>query len=162
MTQEASVRCPHCKETKSREDFYKNRSRACGLDCWCKKCQLQAQAERHKTHRAKYRQHRVTHPKMNMLTGARRRARLKGIEFSITLDDIDVPKYCPILNIELAVHERAANENSPTLDRIDVTKGYVKGNVAVISARANRLKNDGTIEEISAVLAYIKARIGKE
>ena len=68
---------------------------------------------------------------------ARDRANKRGIEFSITIKDINIPKVCPILGSEL-VHNPKANgtkggrENSPSLDRIDNTKGYHKDNILII------------------------------
>jgi hypothetical protein len=115
---------------------------------------LKAQAERHAKNPEKYRNQRVLDPRKSMLTGAKRRAKLKRIEFSITINDIVMPDVCPILGMPLIVNERHAKENSPTLDRVDVSNGYVPGNICVISARANRLKNDASLEEMRAVISY--------
>lgn len=150
----SEFRCPKCGETKSASEFYKNKSRWCGVTCWCKRCHLDDQAKRHSKNPEKYRNQRINDPRMNMLTGAKRRAMLKGIEFSITINDIVVPAVCPVLGIPLVVNENSAKENSPTLDRVDVSKGYVAGNIFVISARANRLKNDASLDEMRAVIAY--------
>lgn len=157
----SAFRCPKCEETKQASEFYKNKSRWCGVDCWCKKCQLLAQAERHAKNPEKYRSQRVSDPRMNILSSARRRAKLKGIEFSITTDNIVVPTVCPILGIPLVVNEKHAKENSPTLDRVDVSKGYIPSNICVISARANRLKNDASLDEMRAVIAYSESHMRK-
>ncbi|MGO9358057.1 MAG: hypothetical protein ACLP1D_10325 [Xanthobacteraceae bacterium] len=97
-----------------------------------------------------------------LLRNAKSRASKLGLEFDITIDDVFVPAWCPVLGIPLFVNpeERSgACPNSPTLDRIDNLKGYVRGNVAVISWRANRLKSDGSLEEHELVTAWLRAVI---
>lgn len=93
-----------------------------------------------------------------MLVAAKSRAGRKGLEFSITMEDVVIPDKCPILGIYISTkYKLRRGENSPSLDRIDNTKGYVPGNVRVISWRANRLKNDATPEELQ-LLAQDAAR----
>jgi hypothetical protein len=86
------------------------------------------------------------------------RAKRKGIEHTITIDDIIIPVKCPILNIELD-HSRNKGRryNGASLDRIDSTKGYVKGNVQVISDLANRMKTDATPEQLLAFGEWVVA-----
>jgi hypothetical protein len=84
-----------------------------------------------------------------LLESARRRAKVKGLEINIGIEDIVVPEYCPLLNIKLEPGEdHAFNLNSPSLDRIDNEKGYIKGNVAVISLKANKLKSNLSLAEL--------------
>jgi len=91
-----------------------------------------------------------------MLTCARRRAKVAGLPFNLTVGDIIIPEYCPVLGIKLEPGSKKYHAASPSLDRIVPEKGYVKGNVAVISFRANRLKGDGTIEELERVISWLK------
>ena len=72
----------------------------------------------------------------------------KGLEFSIQLEDIKIPKTCPLLNRTLIEGDR---EYTPSLDRIDSKKGYTPDNVWVISHRANQIKNDATIQELKLI-----------
>lgn len=94
--------------------------------------------------------------------GAKNRAKVKGIPFTITRQDIVVPEFCPILGIRLTAAVGAGVKpirqlpNSPTLDRIVNHLGYVPGNIAVISCRANLLKHDGTLEELRAIVKYME------
>ena len=94
-----------------------------------------------------------------ILTHARSRAKKSGMEFNITIEDIPLPEFCPVLGIKL---ERVRNQRaviggtSPSVDRIDNTKGYVKGNVQVISMRANQIKRDMTLDEAKKVYEYMK------
>ena len=77
------------------------------------------------------------------------RAKRKKLPFNIDIEDIIIPKNCPVLGIPIEVNvggDRMSN-NSPTLDKFIPSKGYVKGNINIISWRANSLKSDGTTEE---------------
>lgn len=94
-----------------------------------------------------YQRTKESRRKQRMLSDARQRANISGLDFNITLEDIVIPEVCPVFNTPMV---------SPSLDRKDNTKGYVKGNVFVISNRANLLKRDATAEELEAILAYIR------
>lgn len=87
--------------------------------------------------------------KNRLLNAARARARKYGYEFDLTLDDIIMPKYCPLLGIEMFVTEsrKGKKHSSFSLDRIDSSKGYIKGNVWVISMMANSMKSDSNYED---------------
>jgi hypothetical protein len=95
----------------------------------------------------------ITHGKGNtleayMLDRSKSRAKKKGFEHNITIEDIQIPAKCPLLGIELFPGSGNVCPNSPTLDRIDSTQGYVKGNVWVISYKANTIKSNATPEEL--------------
>ena len=85
-----------------------------------------------------------------MLRRAKQRAKDKGLKFDLSVEDVIIPKFCPILGIELKMHKgrSGGNPNSPALDRIDNNKGYVKGNVMVMSHLANMMKSSATTEEM--------------
>ena len=87
-------------------------------------------------------------PEGLMLARAKTRARIQGLEFDIGIDDIEIPKVCPILGIELVRHKGSSGGKpaSPSLDRVDNSKGYVKGNVIVLSHLANMMKSSATVE----------------
>lgn len=91
---------------------------------------------------------RRARPAVHMLARARTRAREKGVECTITIDDFKIPKRCPVLGIPLTIGDGAPGNNSPELDRIDVRRGYVPGNVMVISGKANRMKRDASLAEL--------------
>ena len=86
--------------------------------------------------------------KKNMIAQAKRRAINKGLEFSITEDDIIIPDICPILEVPIIIGTKGNYEYSPSLDRIDNTLGYIKGNVQVISKKANSMKNSASYKEL--------------
>ena len=92
-----------------------------------------------------------------LLSHAKRRAKIKNVPFSIGLDDIVVPEYCPIMGIKLT--GRGENiKTSPSIDRIIPELGYVPGNIQVISTQANRMKWDSTKEELELFCrGYLKS-----
>lgn len=92
--------------------------------------------------------------KKRMLSGAKQRAKTKGLTFNLTLEDIIIPVYCPILGMPLYTSE-LDSDCSPSIDRIDNSGGYTKDNVQIISTRANRIKSDSSIEELQRLLNYL-------
>lgn len=77
-------------------------------------------------------------------------AKRRGIEFNLSYTDFELPKYCPILGLELE-YGAGHDGNSPqhaTLDRIDNSKGYVPGNIMIISRLANAMKNEASFDQL--------------
>lgn len=115
-----------------------------------------------KENRAKRREDEVNYarknPERHLLFAAKRSATRRGLQFNLTLEDIIIPEYCPILNIKLSeVRQKdGAKPESPSVDRIDTTKGYIKGNVGIISWKANTHKSALTLEDIERLSNYIK------
>lgn len=99
---------------------------------------------------------KVRTPEYKLYHSAKRRAKIKGLDFDIDLDDVIIPEYCPILTyLKLETCITTVCDHSPSLDRIDPTKGYVKGNVHVISYKANTMKNDGTFKDIKLLYEWM-------
>ena len=98
--------------------------------------------------------HNNSNKRYKIWCSAKKRAKAKGLDFNIELEDIpEIPKYCPVLGIEIKSNTtNAPLDSSPSLDRIDSSKGYIKGNVRIISNRANRIKADATVGELRKVL----------
>jgi hypothetical protein len=92
------------------------------------------------------------------LKQARWRAKRKSVPFSIVVEDIYLPEYCPVLGTRLNYFRSSGRNryNVPSLDRVDPNRGYEPGNVRVISHRANTLKNNATISELKAVIRYME------
>ena len=79
------------------------------------------------------------------------RAKKLNLEFNLDIVDIQVPQYCPILNIPIVKIRgvrRGPKSNSPSIDRIDNLKGYIKGNIQVISNKANTMKNSASPKQL--------------
>lgn len=112
--------------------------------------------------RDRFMKSRITNRESLMLSRCKYRASQKDIPFDLTIEDIVIPKVCPVLGIEIRQlnvddkPQKGYHPNAPSLDRIIPELGYVKGNVRVISARANLLKNDATISELELVLEDLK------
>jgi len=92
--------------------------------------------------------------------GAKKRAKIKNIPFTITIQDIiDVmPKdnICHLLNIEMVLNDGKLGYNSFTLDKIDPVKGYIPLGIQVISYKANTSKSDSTLLEYSKIVNNLK------
>jgi len=86
-------------------------------------------------------------------------AKVKNIEFNIGYEDINIPRKCPILGIEIFKKGKISSDNSPSLDRIDNAKGYIKENIRVISQRANQLKNEASFEEYQTIYLFYEKLI---
>lgn len=168
--------CVGCEKEKHIDEFWKNRNTKDGLQSWCKLCsksrQQKFQQEINEKHKIWYhnnkkkeslrkRNSHKNNPAKRMLYSACERAKRKGLEFNLMLEDIIVPEKCPVLGIPLFINENKISQpdNSPSLDRIDNSKGYVKGNILVVSYRANRIKGDATIEEHQRIIDFYKGKL---
>lgn len=82
---------------------------------------------------------------------AKERAKKDGLEFSITIEDIPLPEFCPYLGIKLT-HDLGQGQkfSNSSIDRINNTKGYIPGNVRIISRLANSMKTSSSREEREA------------
>lgn len=165
-------KCTRCFKVKPLEEYEPKPSG--GLRSRCHECMAKSRAYYEKTKdrqkaaaktwtaenrekwNARRRQRNRDNPAWYLFTHVRRRAKSKGIPFTLTLADVVVPEVCPILGIPLVMGDGHARPNSPSIDRIDPTKGYVPGNVHVISNRANTIKNDASIEDLRKVLTYLE------
>jgi hypothetical protein len=99
-----------------------------------------------------------SHQILLMWHRAKNRAKKLGVPFTISVEDIQIPKVCPVLHTP--IRWRAKNrDNSPSLDRRRADLGYVPGNVVVISNRANRIKSDATAAELWFVWNYCRRQI---
>lgn len=105
-----------------------------------------------------------THPKQKMWQRAKTRARERNIEFNLTLDDFDIPEYCPILGMKLEVFsgKSGGRPTSPALDRIDNSKGYITGNVMVISHLANQMKSSANKQQLQAFAKWVLVNYPEE
>lgn len=115
-----------------------------GLRPICKTCS----AEKAKKERDRRKNNWKYKPALSMLNNSKQRAKAKGIEHTLTINDIIIPDYCPVLGIKLETGDRKKHWNAPSIDRVDNTKGYVKDNILIMSVRANMIKKDATIEEL--------------
>ena len=94
--------------------------------------------------------------KYSMWQAAKLRAKKKNLEFSICVEDIEIPQKCPLLELDLSYEDFGVRYNSPSLDRKDPKKGYSKDNIWVISSRANILKSNAPLHELELLVKNLK------
>ena len=112
-------------------------------------------------HNAPY---KVRHPEKYLLAECKRRAKRVGLPFSLTLEDIKVPRMCPVLGLHLTF-AGGDSATSPSIDRIDSALGYTPINIVIISWRANKLKGDASphdLWELAKFYAGIRSQRGIE
>lgn len=161
--------CSRCKIEKSVQDFHKSNISKDRLQAFCKKCnsesttveRRQAYNERRKERRQnpeyrqreydKGKQHRIDYREKYLLRSAKCRCDKYNIPFNITIKDIVIPDYCPILKIKLTKDSMSKQDwNAPSIDKIVPELGYTKGNIMIISLKANVMKNNATKDELLA------------
>lgn len=135
--------CRKCGELKEYTEFHRHRFCKGGYNSVCKKCRKPVSKKQWYDHTLEY---KIWHR-------AKSRAKKNGVVFDLTLDDIIIPEYCPVLGLKLVVGDPVS---TPSLDRTDPKRGYVRGNIQVMSNRANMLKNDASVDELTAILKYIQ------
>lgn len=101
--------------------------------------------------------------KSKILAKTKERAMVRGMDFDLELEDIQIPTHCPFLGIELT-HSLGKGQlkTNSSIDRIDNTKGYIKGNVQIISRLANTMKQDATPEQLVAFAKSILRIYGEK
>ena len=154
--------CSNCHAILETSEYYRHNKAIDGLSSHCKKCHAVYTKDWKANNVEAKRRHKKLWARRNkeksMLASARRRAKKKGVVFNISLKDISIPKYCPILGFEL-LREGGIQYNSPSLDRIEPHLGYIPENIQVISFRANTLKNSSTKEEIKKLWEWAEKNL---
>jgi hypothetical protein len=154
--------CKECKIEKPFSDFYEGseskegRRLQCKACCkqWAKEWREETKEERSKAHK----KWRLNNRGSALLTIARFRAKQKGLEFTITQEDID-PKirggFCALTGIRFNL-KNGKTWDSPSIDRIDSAKGYTKDNVRVVlycvNVMANVWGSDKIVEIAEAIV----------
>lgn len=95
----------------------------------------------------------------NLLAHAKKRARDKGLQFTLKTEDIKIPELCPLLGVPLIKGKRKSTINSPSLDRINSTEGYTPDNIWVISHRANTIKSDASLKELKMLVEKLEEKM---
>ena len=149
--------CIRCGETKELTEFYKQVRNRDGLHHYCRTCCIAYTSEYNKNN-----------PEKRMLCAAKHRAKKKHLDFTITVEDIVIPEFCPLLGIKLVnCHGQnlgvgkgfLVQDGAPSLDRIDNSKGYTPDNIWVVSFKANKIMNVATYQEILMVGENFKKKV---
>lgn len=126
---------------------------------WCKTPGGEAIVRRHNLAQTALRRSDGRMVARQLFYAARRRARNRGVPFSIAKEDVVIPEFCPVLGIPLRIGLCITCPNSPTIDRVIPQLGYIKGNVCVISHKANTMKSDATLQELELLVAFLRRRL---
>ncbi len=110
--------------------------------------------------KASYKGQKLRRPEAWLLKQAKTRAKDKGLEFTLVLEDIVIPERCPIMGEILQYIPDGYSDYSPSIDRIDSKKGYVKENIQIISSIANRMKWTATQEQLTTFAKGVLALEG--
>ncbi len=137
----ATKKCSRCKSDLPVGFFTKDMARHDGLKAICKSCSS-----------VESRNWRFNNLEKALFKSARSGAMKRGLEFSITLNDIVIPERCPIFGFVLSLDGKRST--SASIDRIDNLKGYIPGNVVVVSLKANHVKSDCTIDELRRLVKF--------
>lgn len=124
----------------------------------------QRKARKKKRDRAKYlaTRHGSFESRLNNgFYAARKRAKLGGMEFTISRANFEPQTHCKLLPDRAFKFDgtRQDTENSMSIDRLDSTKGYTPENTWLICHRANTIKNSATFEEFETIYLNWKAEL---
>lgn len=142
-------RCKNCSNTQRRDaEYYKTSNEL-------RKLRIDKDPEYRKHINNLKRENTYINFRSHMLSNARKRSVMKNYDFNLTIDDIHIPKLCPILQIPIILGRKDNYENTPSIDRIDNNKGYTKDNIQIISKKANSMKNSASQEELIAFADWV-------
>lgn len=91
-----------------------------------------------------------------MIRNLKYSAKRRNIEFDLDFSQIELPVFCPILNIKLEYFGNSQLLNRATVDRIDNGKGYIPGNIMIMSRMANAMKNEASFDQLDLFSKNIK------
>lgn len=152
-------KCTKCGEVKSTTEFSKDAASKDKLKCYCQECDREYKKQRYESMSTK--QYKID----CMYTAAKKRAKNKGLEFTITREDIVIPEVCPCLGVPIHLKpytregKATCNPYSPSLDRIDNDKGYTPDNVWVVSHFANVIMSSATPKQLMLIAKALDAKL---
>lgn len=174
--------CTKCKVEKTLAFFHKNKRTPDGFTVQCAQCCIEFTKQWRHKNPEKARQHarangarraalRIPKPPKvrfvkqrtreteaeRILAAVRSRAKAKGVVFNLDIEDIVIPRLCPVFNVPLVLYATKGNTRyCASVDRIIPSLGYTKGNVVVVSWLANRLRNNGTWDQHLQIADFYK------
>jgi len=120
--------CTKCGELKPHSDFYKSKRRN-GLSYTCRQC--------HRSAMKGYKHIEGTYAyKYRRFDRVKRRAKIKGLEFTLTVDD-----YWEIKSSSVCYYCKTDSDDM-TIDRVKNDKGYTKDNVVPACPLCQDIKAD--------------------
>lgn len=145
--------CTGCSDVKPASEFY-----ACPTRCReCVNTYHREYYRKNPNRQREYYKAKKNDPKSWIVNRLRSKCKQDGTPFDLSVDDIFIPEYCPVLGIKLKLPGQGKHGNeSASVDRLEPQKGYVRGNIAIISMLANRLKNNGTASQHERIAAWMR------
>jgi hypothetical protein len=143
--------CSKCKEELPISSFTKHSKNKDGLQGSCRECNNKSSKEWNANNKDSL-----------ILKRLKERSIQKGLDFDLTVADIDVPLKCPVFGFDLRRNHKVPLFNSPSVDRINPTKGYTKDNIQIISQLANAMKQNASPEQLLKFAEWIFKTYGKE
>ena len=134
--------CTKCDQVLPLTEFHKHAACKGGYNSVCKTCRKPKSTAAYRDWSTEYR----------LFHGCKSRALRKGLEFTLTVEDIKIPDKCPVFNTPF----EKGTDYAASVDRIDSSKGYTPDNIQIISRRANLLKNDGKLEEFEKLVTFLR------
>lgn len=93
-------------------------------------------------------------------SSAKTRAARSQIEFTLTREDIVIPKLCPYLEEPLTkIQGQGRVWSNASIDRKDNLKGYTPENIEIISCLANTMKNCASPEQLKKFAVNVLGRL---
>lgn len=154
--------CKACKTEKPYSDFYVNskggRRWTC-IDCTKSSERIRKRSDPSKTSR-NFKRWRDENRGKALVAVARHRAKSKGLEFDLSIDEIEArvgAGVCELTGIrfDLTVPR---SWNAPSLDRIDPSQGYTMSNTRVVLYAVNVMANAWGVDKITEIAAAIAER----
>ena len=164
-------KCCKCGKYKPVEEFEKrwnhSKTEKNNLRSDCKKCRCEESRLYHfyrrrrytdqvakdiMIHLDKFKHDMDYHTKVILLRHAKQHAKKIGIEFAITIKDINIPALCPILNKPFILHDKSYTYS---IDRIDNSKGYTKDNIQWVCLGINYMKSKSTDDKLHEFIKLI-------
>lgn len=110
--------------------------------------------------RDKLAEERARDPRRLVVAGAKHRAEQLGVPFDLDWRQIQIPEFCPVLNIPLRTNGLTGiRGSSPSIDRLIPALGYVHSNIRIISMSANAIKKDKTLDELRGYAEGLRWRL---
>ncbi len=157
-------KCSKCEKNKSLEEFYNYSSSKDGKTHHCKECMSKYRKSvkeksrlymknmrknnNEKVKETRRKSWRNLDPRKKLLQQSKNRAKRKNILHNIDIEDITIPKICPVLKVPFIIGTKGNYQYTHSIDRIDNSKGYVKGNIQVMTMKANNMKNSASKKEL--------------
>lgn len=142
ISSEELLECKNCKRAKPAKDFSQKYSCRNGYDqTRCKICKKAAWSWK-----------KVPIEK-RIFNRLKNRSKDRGLSFSLNLDDIILPKICPVFKKKFIY---GSHSWTYSVDRFDNCIGYEKDNISIISNKANMIKSTATVDELRTVADWME------